>query len=76
MSKKTMTLEDLRAIEREYLTPAQVGAVLGGDPQNIRVLAATEPWRLGYPVSRSGSRTKIPRRAFIKFLEGETSERT
>lgn len=71
-----MTLDDLRSMDREFLTPAEVGAVLGCDPQSIRVQAATEPWRLGYPVTRVGSRTKIPRLAFIKFLEGEHSERT
>lgn len=65
-----MTLDVLRSIDREFLTPAEVGAVLGCDPQSIRVQAATEPWRLGYPVTRVGSRTKIPRLAFIKFMEG------
>ena len=42
-----MTLDDLRSMDREFLTPAEVGAVLGCDPQSIRVQAATEPWRLG-----------------------------
>lgn len=73
----TVTLDDIRALDREFLTPAEVGAVLGCDPQSIRVQAATEPWRLGYPVTRVGSRAKIPRLAFIKFMEGlqwKTSE--
>ena len=42
----TVTLDDIRALDREFLTPAEVGAVLGCDPQSIRVQAATDPWRL------------------------------
>ena len=71
-----MTLDDLRSMDREFLTPAEVGAVLGCDPQSIRVQAATEPWRLGDPVTRVGNRTKIPRLAFIKFMEGWRPGRT
>lgn len=67
---EAVTLDDIRALGREFLTPAEVGAVLGCDPQSIRVQAATEPRRLGHPVTRVGSRTKIPRLAFIKFMEG------
>ena len=67
-----MTLDDLRSMDREFLTPAEVGAVLGCDPQSIRVQAATEPWRLGYPVTRVGSQTKIPPAGIYQIYGGLT----
>lgn len=66
-----MTLDDIRKIDREFLIPAQVAEVLGCDPQDIRVAARMAPERLGFPVCVVGSRTKIPRRAFIAWMEGK-----
>ena len=66
-----MTLDDIRKIEREFLTPAQVAEVLGCDPQGIRVWARQRPEGLGFPVCIVGSRTKIPRRAFVAWMEGK-----
>lgn len=66
-----MTLDDLKRLDREYLTPAQVAEVLGCDPQGIRVWARQRPEGLGFPVCIVGSRTKIPKRPFIQFMEGK-----
>jgi len=66
-----MTLDDIRKIDREFLTPAQVAEVLGCDPQGIRVWARQRPDGLGFPVCIVGSRTKIPRIAFIRWMEGQ-----
>ena len=66
-----MTLDDLRKIDREFLTPAQVAEILGCDPQGIRVWARQRPEGLGFPVCIVGSRTKIPRRAFVAWMEGK-----
>lgn len=65
-----MSLDDLKRIDREYLTPAQVAGVLGCDAQDVRVAARECPERLGFPVCVIGSRTKVPRRAFIAWMEG------
>jgi hypothetical protein len=65
-----VTLDDIKAIDREWLTPAQVASVLGCDGQDIRVQARTDPARLGFPVVVVRSRTKIPKRAFIAYMEG------
>lgn len=64
-----MTLEELKEMDRETITPAIAAAVIGCDPQAIRVAAHTEPESLGFPVIPIKSRTKIPRRAFIRFME-------
>lgn len=65
-----MTLNDLRMSTKDVLTPADVAPVLGCDPHYIRVAARQCPERLGFPVVLIGNRTKIPRIAFIKFMEG------
>ena len=65
-----MTLEEIRILEREYLTPAQVASVLGCDPQFIRVCARQAPERLGFNVAIIGHRIKIPRRNFLRWMEG------
>lgn len=64
------TLDEIRASGRDVLTPADVAPVLGCDPHYIRVAARQCPERLGFPVVLIGNRTKIPRSAFIKFMEG------
>lgn len=66
-----MTLDDVRKIDREYLLPSEVAAVIGCDPQAIRVWARQRPQELGFHVSVIGSRVKIPRLAFIRWMEGK-----
>lgn len=70
MANEKMTLEDIRRFEREYLTPVQVAPLLGLDPQYIRIQARTDADKLGFPVTVCGTRIKIPRRAFLRFMEG------
>lgn len=69
-----MTLNDLRMSTKDVLTPADVAPVLGCDPHYIRVAARQCPERLGFPVVLIGNRTKIPRIAFIKFMEGAVED--
>ena len=63
-----MTLEDIKAMDREMLTPEIVGKVIGSDPQKIRITARQRPYLLGFPVCIIGNRVKIPRRPFISFM--------
>lgn len=63
-----MTLTEIRNTTKEMLTPADIAPVLGCDPQNIRLQARDFPERLGFPVVRVGSRTKIPRLQFLRFM--------
>ncbi len=65
-----MTLNDIRRMDREALTPETVAKVLNCDPHWIRLAARQRPEWLGFPVIVIGSRTKIPREAFIRFMEG------
>lgn len=65
-----MTLQDLKMLNKDIITPAIAAKVLGCDPHYIRVVAHQCPEQLGFPVIVMGTRTRIPRLAFIKFLEG------
>lgn len=62
-----MTLAEIRASDKAVLTPADVAPVLGVNPQSIR---AADPVDLGFPVTKIGTRTLIPRKPFLAFVEG------
>lgn len=66
-----LTLEALEALETETLTCKQVAGFLGLDQSTLHLQAQTRPDMLGFPVICAGTRVKIPRRAFIKFMRGE-----
>lgn len=65
------TLREVEAYTEEFLTPKDVAKVLGCSDQAIRVQANRCPERLGFPVSIIGTRVKIPKEAFLKFMRGE-----
>lgn len=66
-----MTLNEIRELDREYLVPSEIAPLLGVDPQDIRVCAKQCPERLGFNVAVVGSRVKVPRRAFLRWMEGQ-----
>ena len=70
-----MTLNEIKSIPREYLTPAEIAAVFGTDPQDIRDRVWKDQKKhtnsLGFPVVIFGRRIKVPKQAFIKFMEGD-----
>ena len=63
-----MTVSEIQAANKPYLTPVEVAEVLVCDPQAIRLAARDNPGQLGFPVVRVGKRTKIPRIPFLRFL--------
>lgn len=67
-----MTLRDIKAIDRDWLSVAEVASVLGADQQGIRVTAHDCPEKLGFPVivlGRGGRRVKFPKQPFIRYME-------
>lgn len=66
-----MTLAELKELNRDVITPAQAAGILKCDPHYIRVAARQCPEQLGFPVTILGSRTKIPRIPFIRYIEGK-----
>lgn len=68
---EALTLDDIKAMDREMLTPTIVAKVIRCAPYYISLQARANPSALGFPVSVQGTRTRIPRRAFIRWMEGE-----
>lgn len=69
-----MTLDDLRRLPMNTLTPAQVAPLLGVKEHAIRIQARSDASKLGFPVIVIGNRTKIPRLPFIRFMTGEEAK--
>ncbi len=65
-----MTLQELQTSDKITLTPAEVCEVLGCKPYSINVQAQEDPRKLGFPVAVIGTRVRIPRVGFLKWLEG------
>lgn len=63
-----MTLNEVRALDKDFLIPREVAKVLGCDQYAINVKArnGTLPFRY----IMIGSRVKVPREAFIAWMEG------
>lgn len=66
-----MTLEDIRAMDCDCITPAAAAQVLKCNPHWIRVAAHQDKSLLGFPVVVIRSRVKIPRLGFIRYMEGQ-----
>lgn len=67
-----MTLQEVKNMTTDFITPAIAEKVLQCEPQLIRVQARSNPELLGFPVVVVGRSTKIPRKAFVRFMEGDT----
>ena len=63
-----MTLDDLKRVDRDWLLAREVAPILGTDPHSVRVAARLAPERLGFPVIVLGSRVRIPRVPFLRFM--------
>ena len=60
-------------MDKELLTVQDVEKLLKINGTTIRKAAREEPEKLGFPVmlfGKGGKQVRIPRRAFVKFLEG------
>ena len=66
-----MTIEELAALPSEVLTCQQVAPFLKCNPYTLNLTAKQKPQLLGFPVNVIGTRVRIPKQAFIRFLTGE-----
>lgn len=62
------TLQDLINCPRDFLTPQQVGDVLGCDPQNLRIMARQRPDLMRFEFQIVGNRVKFPKRQFLRYM--------
>lgn len=65
-----MTLDDIKKIPDEVLTIAEVAPVLGMTQSRLREELKNSPENMGFAVIKYGQQIRIPKRAFIKFMEG------
>ena len=66
-----MTLDDIRSNPKEFLTPREGAPIIGCTPYTINIWAKQCPERLGFPVNIMGTRVRIPKRAFLRWIEGK-----
>lgn len=69
------TIEELKAMDKAFLTPVDICGILHTDPQSIRVAARQRPDLLGFPFTIIGSRIKIPRIPFLRFIGAELDDK-
>ena len=69
-----MTMDEIRASDKDVLTVRDIAPVLGAHPQWIRTTAKETPERVGFPFAFSGNRMKIPREGFIRWMEGTNAK--
>lgn len=67
---KRLTLDQVRSLETEVLTPALAAKYLGITPYSINLAARNDPDLVGFPLFLSGNRVKIPKAGFISWAEG------
>ena len=70
----TMTLQQIEQIDRPYLMVEEVAKVLCLTPQMIRTQARERPELLGFPVISCGTRTRVPKEGFLRFMKGSSHE--
>ena len=66
-----MTLEDIAALPGEVLTAAEIAQVCRMDQETIRGQARERPELLGFPVIVAGRQVRVPKRAFLRFMQGK-----
>lgn len=66
-----MTMAEIRACQKDTLTPQDIAPVLGAHPQWIRETARRTPELIGYPFTFSGNRMIIPAAGFINWFDGK-----
>ena len=62
------TLREIEALETEVLTCKDVSRVLCAGAYYLHEQAMKDPSKLGFPVIVHGTRVKIPKQPFVKFM--------
>lgn len=63
-----MTIPEMRKSEKVFLTADDVAELLESDAADIRNQAQADPKKLGFQLIIIGSRVKIPRIPFLRFI--------
>lgn len=68
MTAQESAIHEIMSMPDVTITPAVAAKAIGCDPQWIRLVAKTDPERLGFRIIRLNSRVKIPRIPFLQYL--------
>lgn len=63
-----MTIQEMKASSQRWLTAEDVAGVLECYAGSIRKQAQADPSKLGFPVTVIGTRVKINRVGFLRFM--------
>lgn len=63
-----MTVDEIKGSREIFLNPADIAPIVGCDPNWIRKAAHEAPELIGFPVCVIGTRTRIPRKPFLRFI--------
>ena len=70
---KAQTLEEIEALPKDMLVPADIAPYLGCSPYSINVCTENGQNPFPFPVIRMGRRVRIPKIPFIRAMRGETA---
>lgn len=70
-----MTITEMQNSTKEFLNPEDIAEVLGCHPYSINRQAKSDNTKLGFTVSLIGTRVRIPRRAFLKWMGYDEKEK-
>lgn len=72
-----MTMQEIRSSDKDYLIPSDIAEVLGCDKYSINLQVKQDKMQginsFPFPTILIGSRVKIPRKAFIRAMDGGES---
>lgn len=66
-----MTMDEIRGSPKDVLTLEDVGCVVRIAPIKLRDQAQKEPKMLGFPVVVANGTVRVPRKAFIRWMDGD-----
>lgn len=69
-----MTWEEIKSSDKMILTAQDVSSILNCDPQTLRLAARQQKELIGFNCSIIGQTLRIPRLAFIRWMEGGESD--
>lgn len=64
-----MSLDDIKQMDKPFITPAIAARIIGCEAHYIRLAAREDPASLGFPTLCVKSRVKIHRLPFIRWVE-------
>lgn len=68
ITDKQKAIQAIVDSDKEFLAPADIAPILGVNPHTIRLIARERPELLKFDFLVLGSRTKIPRIPFLKYI--------